>query len=284
MNCRNFETTLGELARGQMTEAALRDQALAHTEDCQRCARRLADEQTLSAGLHVVAADSAGQEAPARVEAALLAAFRQRETAAPVAPVSSIKGARAQRLPRWAVAAAAAVLIVAGLTVPRIFNATVPGPEQLAGRVEREERAGRPSAPASFPDSFGENMETESAPELTPASVSQNVAPRAAAYTSTPRYTGRMNGVARGLASIRPGKNRAAATAGTEEIATDYLPLSYESGLTQMDDGQVVRVELPRSALQSFGLPVNMERANERVKADVLLGNDGMARAIRFVR
>jgi hypothetical protein len=51
-----------------------------------------------------------------------------------------------------------------------------------------------------------------------------------------------------------------------------------------LDDVQVVRVELPRSALQSFGLPVNAERAGERVKADVLLGHDGVARAIRFVR
>jgi hypothetical protein len=41
---------------------------------------------------------------------------------------------------------------------------------------------------------------------------------------------------------------------------------------------------LPRSALASLGLPMNVERANERVKADVLLGHDGLARAIRFVR
>jgi hypothetical protein len=52
----------------------------------------------------------------------------------------------------------------------------------------------------------------------------------------------------------------------------------------QADGGHVVRVELPRSAMASFGLPVNFERAGGRVKADVLLGDDGIARAIRFVR
>jgi hypothetical protein len=31
-------------------------------------------------------------------------------------------------------------------------------------------------------------------------------------------------------------------------------------------------------------LPVNAENSDERVKADVLLGEDGIARAIRFVR
>ncbi len=55
-------------------------------------------------------------------------------------------------------------------------------------------------------------------------------------------------------------------------------------GLAQMDGGQVMRVELPRSALMSFGLPMDMERAGERIKADVVVGNDGLARAIRFVR
>jgi len=50
------------------------------------------------------------------------------------------------------------------------------------------------------------------------------------------------------------------------------------------DGGQLVRVELPRSALARFGLPVNTERANQRVKADVLFSADGLARAIRFVQ
>jgi len=36
--------------------------------------------------------------------------------------------------------------------------------------------------------------------------------------------------------------------------------------------------------MASFGLPVNQERAESRVKADVLIGEDGLARAIRFVR
>ena len=39
-----------------------------------------------------------------------------------------------------------------------------------------------------------------------------------------------------------------------------------------------------RAALASFGLPVNAEATGGRVKADVLMGQDGVARAIRFVR
>ena len=70
----------------------------------------------------------------------------------------------------------------------------------------------------------------------------------------------------------------------TREIATDFMPLGYLNPATLQDGGQIIRVELPRSTLVNFGLPVNMDRYHEKVKADVLLGVDGMAHAIRFVQ
>jgi hypothetical protein len=82
----------------------------------------------------------------------------------------------------------------------------------------------------------------------------------------------------------RRGTDNLAAVRSEPEIATDFFPLVNRESLTQLDGGQLVRVELPRSALMSFGLPMNIERANERIKADVVVGNDGLARAIRFVR
>ena len=68
------------------------------------------------------------------------------------------------------------------------------------------------------------------------------------------------------------------------EIATDFMPLGYLNPATLQDGGQIIRVEVPRSALVNFGLPVNPDRYHEKVKADVLLGVDGMAHAIRFVK
>ena len=68
------------------------------------------------------------------------------------------------------------------------------------------------------------------------------------------------------------------------EIATDFIPLRYMNAASLQDGGQIVRVELPRSALVNFGVPVNMDRYNEKVKADVLFGVDGLAHAIRFVQ
>jgi hypothetical protein len=36
--------------------------------------------------------------------------------------------------------------------------------------------------------------------------------------------------------------------------------------------------------MASFGLPVNMDRFGEKVRADVFVSADGFARAIRFVQ
>jgi hypothetical protein len=68
------------------------------------------------------------------------------------------------------------------------------------------------------------------------------------------------------------------------EIATEFLPVAADDGWTPLDGGRLVRVKLPRSALGVFGLPVDAERGPEQVQADVMLSNDGILRAIRFVR
>jgi hypothetical protein len=78
--------------------------------------------------------------------------------------------------------------------------------------------------------------------------------------------------------------NAAAPVRSQREIATDFIPLVYGDTLAAEEAHQVVRVRLSRAALVSFGLPVQEEQAASRVQADVVLGGDGMARAIRFVR
>ena len=60
--------------------------------------------------------------------------------------------------------------------------------------------------------------------------------------------------------------------------------MPYAPVFTSEDRGQVVRVRLPRESMRSFGLPVNQDRIVQTVKADVLVGEDGIARAIRFVQ
>lgn len=68
------------------------------------------------------------------------------------------------------------------------------------------------------------------------------------------------------------------------ELVTQFFPLREGDDLASLENMRLVRVALPGSALGEVGLPVTREIANSQVKADVVLGDDGLARAIRFVR
>lgn len=48
-------------------------------------------------------------------------------------------------------------------------------------------------------------------------------------------------------------------------------------------DGRVVRVEMPRSALFALGVDLPLENSTKAVKADLLVGADGIPRGIRLV-
>jgi hypothetical protein len=63
-----------------------------------------------------------------------------------------------------------------------------------------------------------------------------------------------------------------------------FIPLPNSAGVAaDEDDVNLVRVEVPRSSMIALGLDVNADRAEELVQADVLLGSNGVARAVRFL-
>lgn len=64
------------------------------------------------------------------------------------------------------------------------------------------------------------------------------------------------------------------------EIVTQFYPLmEYEP----FERGELLRVRLPAAAMRSVGLPVTEEHLTDPVQADILVGEEGLARAIRFV-
>jgi hypothetical protein len=65
------------------------------------------------------------------------------------------------------------------------------------------------------------------------------------------------------------------------EIVTQFFPLM--DAPPPFERGELLRVTVPASTMRSVGLPVNEERLGDRVYADVLVGQEGLARAIRFV-
>jgi hypothetical protein len=85
-----------------------------------------------------------------------------------------------------------------------------------------------------------------------------------------------------------PGTGREMAALETPADATPvltengFIPLPNAEQIDPDDEVDVVRMELPRDALIAMGLPVSDDQP-AAVEADVALGGDGVARAVRFL-
>ncbi len=274
MNCRQFESIVTDLARNKPMAAGLREGGLSHADACEQCDARLSDERALSAGLKACADDLNQTAAPQQIETALLAAFR-RQAESSEHPLASALASNVVALPVrnrrpqiWVFAAAAAILIAA-LT----FAAS-----QLIGKPSAIEPTITYSpSPQAPPTEKAEKKDNDVALDIAEPDKKLPVKSRKKRLTRQPQDRSQ---VVASLGEFTP-------VFGDEigqEVATDFFPLVYEQGSQPLESGQLIRVQMPRSALASFGLPVNFERANVPVKADVLLAEDGSAHSIRFVR
>jgi anti-sigma factor RsiW len=70
---------------------------------------------------------------------------------------------------------------------------------------------------------------------------------------------------------------------GTAVASSGFIALPNAAEIGPNEDANMVRVEVPRSAMIALGFPVNPEQAGQPVQADVMLGADGLARAVRFL-
>ena len=65
------------------------------------------------------------------------------------------------------------------------------------------------------------------------------------------------------------------------EIKTDFIALTYAR---DPDSGQIVRVRVPSSMMVTLGVVATVKKPTDMVDAEVLVGDDGLTRAIRFIR
>jgi hypothetical protein len=83
-------------------------------------------------------------------------------------------------------------------------------------------------------------------------------------------------------AAMKPAAQADAAVV-SRELVTEFFPLRYSN--VPARGGYVVRMQVSRSALASFGVaPPAGDVASPSLLADVVVGDDGLARAVRFVR
>jgi len=285
MNCQSFEGIVSELARDRdsdQVQANLRERALVHLDECAACARRLQDERALTRCFQEMARDMKSLTGPTRVEEHLLKTFRQTFAVPVSSPARAMNRQRSEvrsrrseirgRRSRWIMAAAAVLLIVTGIAGLRRYAVRQSQPG--TGGSENAVVQTSPKASPSTVNVGTTNSPTKPDREL-PGAVRRTNPHRQARSLTTASNTSRQV-LAPTPAAIISDTNR--------EVATHFMPLGYGGPINLQDGGQLVRVELSRSAMLNMGLPVNMDRYGERVKADVLLGADGLARAIRFVQ
>lgn len=219
--------------------------ALRHAAGCPACGRRLERERALTAGLRALDAATPGDEPSPAVEAALLAAFVARRPATPAR--SAV--ARAQTW-RWMAAAAAVVLVVLGTMTLRPWP-PAPG------------RGREAPSPARSRQASGE-LKVSGSPIQATAPAPRTVPPPQNAHArAIPASVG-----------ARPAADAARAGA--------FVPWPGAAALPGFENGELVRTELPVSVLPLLGLGYAGPRARETVAVDVIVGQDGYARAVRL--
>jgi anti-sigma factor RsiW len=72
-------------------------------------------------------------------------------------------------------------------------------------------------------------------------------------------------------------------TAVSSIAADGFVALPYSDENLRAEGAVVLQVELPRSAAALAGMPVSNGPSDGRVRAEVIVGADGLARAIRFL-
>ena len=70
-----------------------------------------------------------------------------------------------------------------------------------------------------------------------------------------------------------------------KENVSEFYALTYTGNSIETEENlHIVRVELPRSSLFALGVNIQLENEPGKIKTDLLVGSDGVTRAIRFVK
>lgn len=246
MKCREFAEIVIDLARDQEMDSAARAHAFSHAELCIQCAARLAEERAWMANVHVVKTELMQRQAPPRVEAELLMALRsQRHHQTKSLPI------RMQWLSWHLAMVATAMLLIALAGFAWMSFHRQPQPQQAL----------MATAPPTFPPSAP-------APESVPEKELVATASKPVRLMTTRVLPRRSNH----LPAIKP-----------SEPSLPFYSLVEEGQMAPLESGRIVRIEVPASSLVKLGVPLTEKTLSQPVQADLLLGQDGLARAIRFV-
>ena len=243
MKCHSLREAIVELARGRDVGSGTLAAIESHVEHCAACAALLARERQLSAGLRALAAATAVDGPSDALGRRLLEVFAERQSTPQRAVVR-------QPTIGW-MRAAAAVLLLTGAAAAWWWS--VRGEPAAKGAVVHPVLAdARKPEPAGTP---GVALTAES--EHATSAVADNHRPRAARHRAVPASP-----------VVRP---------------VGFVALPGAAGLPDFESGQIIRMEIPLTSLPTYGIEILPDAQGSPVEADLLVGQDGQARAIRLV-
>jgi len=244
MNCHEFEQTIIDWGFDHLDDPSTQALALAHAESCAQCAARLNREQRMTAALQTFAAEEAAIIAPERIKLALRKALNQQQAAA-ASPRILLGSAHRKLL--WTMAAV--VVLLLSLISTAVWLRL---PDENVHNV-----------PPDLPE--------YRKPQCSSCPVALDEAQKARKNQTA--LVARPSGRTRGRRSL---------LVNTKETA-GFLPLTYVAKPGPTEFVQTVRVVVSRSTLLTMGLPVNVDRGDKPIKADIIIGEDGVARAVRIL-
>jgi len=252
MTCREFKHAAASLTLRELSRTR-DEQVLDHAEECPKCGAWLDRQQMLAVGMQTLQARTAGREAGPHVERALLRMFRQVPFEA-TQPVAALRSAPiAFRLSRFFevgayVAAAAAIVVGLFLGARLLEHRSVTGPAQSQ------------SAPAN------------AAQAQTAANVTEKIASASPEQSVT---SGKREVATRSVSRSGSAERRSVVAASASSEDPDYIALMFCDPLICATDAQLVRMELPVAGTNDHDTQTQM--------ADVVVGDDGVVRAMRIV-
>jgi hypothetical protein len=200
------------------------------------------DDRYEAAARALAASVEMAPQAAARIESELQRAFAKHHTAAALSATVPAERERWRR--RWFAAAAALILVAAGMGIWRHGRDVT---ENSVTVISRQPSVAAPS----------QRVSAETARTVDPAAVMPGARP-----------------------SVRAAKGRRAAPV---LRPSGFVPLPEAAGLPPFESGAIVRVEVPVGSLPAYGVDISPASDGQPVEADLLVGQDGQARAIRVV-
>jgi hypothetical protein len=252
MKCNDFEASVVDLLNGSLEEPEHRE-ALEHVLTCNQCESLLHEQQRLDLELKMLAESELSGQAPPELEKRLRAAFREHSKSANAPSPGffaslrrTVSGDR-----KWKYATAIVSLVLCVFASWNLLRHPSSNPAEAVA-VNQVAELVRPAVINQQPE-----LAAVDSPKLP---VMRHVHQR----SRITRSPARVEWI-------------------TAEVATDFYSIPYVEPFRPNDRVRVVRIEVPYSTLADFGLPVYSDQALRPVQADVMVGDDNVARAIRFV-